>query len=357
MLQLSCKLHHACCPLGVMETELSPWILQLEQTVSELMVGAASCCYFPSFSLTYQGSDYTPAVQSSRDSPLSSVSQNPVHSQFGSQPPQQFTGQFLQVPGQPEGGRQLGSQTPPGLPSTAMTSEYPHSDTGSQQSAPSHQLAGDYQLQQLQQSIAHPLSVNQYPPPPVQDSQQPTVTSGGDSTMTAVPPAQDQYGVTQQPQPWNVQPTNDQNPPLFGVATPDQPQPWNVQPANDQNPPLFGVATPDQPQPWNVQPANDQNTPLFGVTTNVAPDQPQQQEQVAAFSDGQGYNNIHQNFVPQRNNDMAGVSSNQPPPLAGSSNFLQPTPGHHQLPDPQNIPSSFTSSYPDNTHQMHTAGE
>ena len=293
-----------------METELSPWIVQLEQTVSELMVGAAShyCHWFLYPSLTDQGSDYTPAVQSSRDSPLSSVSQNHIHSQFGSQPPQQFASHFLQVPGQPDGGRQPGSQTPPGfvqLPPTAQAtnSEYPHSDTGSQ-AAPSLQLAGDQQ----QQSLAHPLSVNQYPPP-VQDPQQPTTASndgGGDAhwgTMTTGHPAQDQYGVTQ----------------------PQQLSSWG-----------------------DVQPTTDQNQPLFGVATSVAPGQ---QEHVTAFSDSQGYGNLHQNLAPQNNGDITAVSSSQPPPPVGNNlqPSLHPSSGYYQPPHSQDIPS-FTSSYPDNTN-------
>lgn len=80
LVELSAKLHHTIDPIGVVETELPSWILQLHQTLSETL-----------------STDYTPSLRSSPSPAFSSVSQT-----YSSQPlPQPIlgVGQYLTVPG------------------------------------------------------------------------------------------------------------------------------------------------------------------------------------------------------------------------------------------------------------------
>ena len=80
LVELSAKLHHTIDPIGVVETELPSWILQLHQTLSETL-----------------STDYTPSLRSSPSPAFSSVSQT-----YSSQPLSQpilGMGQYLTVPG------------------------------------------------------------------------------------------------------------------------------------------------------------------------------------------------------------------------------------------------------------------
>ena len=80
LVELSAKLHHTIDPIGVVETELPSWILQLHQTLSETL-----------------STDYTPSLRSSPSPAFSSVSQT-----YSSQPLSQpilGVGQYLTVPG------------------------------------------------------------------------------------------------------------------------------------------------------------------------------------------------------------------------------------------------------------------
>jgi len=82
--ELSAKLHHIVDPIGVMETELPSWILQLHQALSETF-----------------SADYTPSLRSSPSPAFSSVSQT-YSTQPLSQPPLGM-GQYLTVPGSVRG--------------------------------------------------------------------------------------------------------------------------------------------------------------------------------------------------------------------------------------------------------------
>ena len=76
LVELSAKLHHIVDPIGVVETELPSWIMQLHQALSETF-----------------SADYTPSLRSSPSPAFSSVSQT-----YSSQPPVIGVGQYLTVP-------------------------------------------------------------------------------------------------------------------------------------------------------------------------------------------------------------------------------------------------------------------
>ena len=81
LLELSAKLYHKASPIGLVETELTSWLIQLQHSVTEAL-----------------STDYTPSGQSSPSPAFSSVSQTYATNQQ-LQPPIIGLGQYLSVPG------------------------------------------------------------------------------------------------------------------------------------------------------------------------------------------------------------------------------------------------------------------
>ena len=279
-----------------------------------------------------QGSDYTPAVQSSRDSPLSSVSHNLLQNQCNSQ---QYNtgGLFLQVPGQPDTGSRRSSSgvnLPQLLPAAqSLSSGYPHS---AMSDMPAHDLGHSEQQQQQQAGMAftHPLSLSQLPQLPQPDPHQ---------AHNAAPPP----GV----------PESLGN---AGTAT------WAGSSGGGGGGTHQGEASTQsglqqqlqQPVSWDA-PMSSKDHPQAGVASDLATSQQQQQQQqheAAAFSSTtslHGYGTTHQEIPPQSESttSLTTFPSTYQPSASTYQQQLQPPPPPSSIYQPllpQESPFSFPTT-------------